>query len=155
GDLLGVLKDVMKAQEARRGAGVRILTETVTSPTLVAQLGELLARYPQARWDSYEPAGRDNVYAGARLAFGRPVETIYRIDEADVILSLDAAFLAPGPGALRYIRDFASRRRPGPDGGAAAMNRLYVVESMPTNTGARADHRFAVRSGDIEGVARA
>jgi molybdopterin-containing oxidoreductase family iron-sulfur binding subunit len=34
------------------------------------------------------------------------------------------------------------------------MNRLYALESMPTSTGARADHRFPVRPSEVETVAR-
>ena len=75
---------------------------------------------------------------GAKLAFGQPVETRYDFSKADVIVSLDADFLYAGfPGNARYIRDFAQRRNP--DG---EMNRLYVVESTMTSTGAKADHRL-------------
>ena len=35
------------------------------------------------------------------------------------------------------------------------MNRLYVVEPMPTPTGAKADHRLPLRAGDIEDFAGA
>src|SRR5436305_8891993 len=35
------------------------------------------------------------------------------------------------------------------------MNRLYAIESTPTNTGAMADHRLSVRPSEIEGVVRA
>ena len=52
------------------GAGLRILTESVTSPTLASQLRSLLERYPAARWHQYQPINRDNVYEGARLAYG-------------------------------------------------------------------------------------
>ena len=87
----------------------------------------------------YEPVNRDNVLEGAKLAFGQPVETRYDFEKADVIVSLDADFLYAGfPGNVRYIRDFAKRRNP--DG---KMNRLYVIESTPTTTGAKADHRLA------------
>jgi len=140
-------------QAASGGAGLRVLTETVTSPTLAAQLQALLAAYPAARWHQYEGVHRDNAIEGARLAFGEPVGVHYRLDQADVILSLDADFLNAGPGHVRYAHDFAARRRVAD--GATAMNRLYVVESTPGVTGAIADHRWPVRSSQVEGVARA
>src|SRR5207249_3885688 len=107
---LTVLRSALGAQRARRGAGLRILTETVTSPTLASQLGALLRELPEARWHQWEPVGRDPARAGAWLAFGDYVDTRYRLAEADVILALDADFLGCGPAHLRYVRDFAARR---------------------------------------------
>ena len=136
-----------------KGAGMRILTKTITSPTLGAQIKSLLAQFPEAKWHQYEACGGDSVREGARLAFGRPVNTVYHFDQADVIVSLDADFLTCGAGHVRYAREFASRRdlSAGP---ASKLNRLYVAESMPTSTGAVADHRLPVRSADIEDLAR-
>jgi molybdopterin-containing oxidoreductase family iron-sulfur binding subunit len=142
-----------RSQIAPKGAGLRILTETITSPTLAAQIHDVLAQFPEAKWHQYEPCGRDNEREGARLAFGRPVNTVYRFDKADVIVSLDSDFLSSGPGHVRYARDFSSRRAI--QGPSSQLNRLYVVESMPTSTGAMADHRKPVRSRDIEELARA
>jgi molybdopterin-containing oxidoreductase family iron-sulfur binding subunit len=134
-----------------KGAGFRILTETVTSPTLAAQLRGLLAQFPEARWHQYEPVNRDAARAGALLAFGQPVNPVYRLDAADVILSLGSDFLATGPAAVRYARDFSARRRPH---AGARMNRLYVVEATPSLTGAAADHRLALAGSEIENLAR-
>ncbi len=67
----GALEVAMQKQKAKRGAGIRILTETVTSPTLAAQITRLRALYPQAQWHQWEPVTRDNVREGARLAFRR------------------------------------------------------------------------------------
>ena len=152
-ELAQVLAQVLEVQAKSGGAGLRILTETVTSPTLAAQLDQVLARFPKARWHQYEPVNRDNSLAGAILAFGEPVDLKHNMREADVILSLDADFMSPGPGSLRHIREFASRRREGSTGGA--MNRLYVVEPIPSNTGSMADHRLALTAGAIEPFARA
>jgi len=148
---LGVMRAALTAQQALKGSGLRILTESVCSPTLAAQLKELLLRLPEARWHQWDPASRENVRAGSRLAFGEYVETQYRIDQADVILALDADFLASGPGSLRYARDFAARRRPED---ALRMNRLYALETMPTSTGARADHRLPLKPSEIVAIAR-
>src|SRR5277367_536321 len=141
-----------KAAMSADGRGLRILTDTVTSPTLAAQISALLKKLPAAKWHQYEPCGRDNSREGAKLAFGRPVNTVYRMDQADVIVSLDADFVSSGPGHVRYAREFASRRII--DGTNAKLNRLSVVESMPSSTGAVADHRKPLCADDIEAFAR-
>src|SRR5215213_3367620 len=126
----GFLDDVKKALDsarARQGAGLRFLTETVTSPTLAAQLKAIFTEMPQARLHQYEPAGRGNAHAGAMLAFGQAVNTVYRFDQADRIFSIDSDFLSCGPGSLIYARDFMNKRRV--EGEQHSMNRLYVVET--------------------------
>ncbi len=150
---LGEAQKAIASQQASKGAGLRLLTETVTSPALAQQIKTLLAQFPSAKWIQYEPVNRDNARAGAMLAFGEDASAIYHFDKADVILSLDADFLDCGPGHLRYTRDFAARRKL--DAGRSEMNRLYVVESALTNTGATADHRLPMRPSRIESFARA
>ncbi|HUK35795.1 MAG TPA: hypothetical protein VLV86_17885, partial [Vicinamibacterales bacterium] len=145
-EFLGAMRATMTAQQALGGAGLRILTESISSPTLAAQIRELLTRFPSAKWHQWDPLSRENAKAGAKLAFGRYVDTQYRFDRADVILSLDADFLCDGPAGVRYARDFAARRRPEQ---ADRMSRLYVVEGMPTSTGSRADHRLPLRPSAI------
>jgi MoCo/4Fe-4S cofactor protein with predicted Tat translocation signal len=105
------LTALRESAAAKKGDGFRILTETVTSPALTDQINGILKQLPSAKWHQYEPCGRHNAYRGAVLSFGRPVNTIYHFDQADVIVSLDADFLACGPGNLPYARQFADRRR--------------------------------------------
>ena len=138
---------------AAKGSGMRLLTRTVTSPTLGAQIRGLLEKYPEARWHQYEVCGGDSVRGGTRLAFGKPINPVYHFEQADVVVSLASDFLASGAGHVRYTRDFSSRRdlAAGP---SSRLNRLYVVESMPTNTGAMADHRLPLRASEIEDFAR-
>src|SRR5262245_59497331 len=141
------------SQRANQGAGLRILTETSTSPTFADQMKKVKAAFPQAKWHSYEPASRNGARLGAQMAFGQPLNTIYQFDKADCVLSLDADFLTSGPGSVRYARDFISRRRL--TGGSKEMNRLYVAESTLTATGAKADHRFPIRASEVEAFALA
>ena len=149
---VAVLRREIEAQRLSRGAGLRILTETVTSPTLADQLNGLLEDFPAARWHQYEPTARDSVFEGARLAFGEVVNTVYHFDRAAVVLSLDGDFLGQGPAKLRYTRDFTEKRSSGAAG--EAMNRLYVAEGAPSITGAMADHRLRLKVGEVEGFAR-
>jgi MoCo/4Fe-4S cofactor protein with predicted Tat translocation signal len=150
---LTAINDDLEAERIAGGTGLRILTETITSPTLADQLRQLLAKFPRAKWHQYEPVNRDNVHAGDRLAFDTDVNTLYRFENADVILSLDADFLFRGPANVRYARDFASKRRVRQ--GKAEMNRLYVIEATPSITGAMGDHRIALRPSEIPNFAGA
>jgi molybdopterin-containing oxidoreductase family iron-sulfur binding subunit len=137
-----------------RGAGLRILTGTVTSPTLGAQIQDLLTALPEAKWHQYEPCGRHSTRAGSVAAFGKPFNTRYRFDRGNVILSLDADFLCAGmPGGLRYARDYAERRRAAAENPHTAPPRLYVAEGTPSLTGGMADHRFRMRTSEVEAFA--
>jgi len=164
GAVRGLLPQIM----SNRGAGLRFLTQTVVSPTMEAQLRGLLQRFPEAKWYQWDPFNRDNVRAGGQMAFGRYVETQYRLIEADVIVSLDSDFLGSSfPGFTMYAREFAARRRPEKDVSMRPittveykplpdrpMSRFYAIESTPANTGAKADHRLGVKFADVEKYAR-
>ena len=154
------IKPALDQQLLKQGAGLRILTETITSPTFASQMDAFAQLFPQARWHQYEPLGRDAVRQGARLAFGEDVDTHYRLEKAEVILSLDADFLFAMPGSARYTRDFSAKRKVHSQAGdhdnghGGSMNRLYAVESSPSLTGAMADHRISVRASEVEFFAR-
>jgi len=151
GAFLNAFRGPLNVQKGLQGAGIRILTQATSSPTLASQMDQFLKAFPSARWITYEPVNRDNVYSGAQMAFGKAVEPQYKIEAADIIVSLDADFLYAGfPGFTRYARDYASRRNP--DGN---MSRMYMVESTPTSTGFKADHRLPMRAVDVEQFARA
>jgi len=148
GAFQGIFQQGASTQEGKQGSGLRILTETVTSPTLADQIKGILAAFPGAKWHQWEPAMAHSAAAGARLALGQPVNTTYDLRGAAVIVSLDADFLSSGPGSLRYARQFAAGRRVRTS--QTDMNRLYVVEPMPTPTGTKADHRLPLRAADVE-----
>jgi len=150
-DLLLAMKAALTAQQAVGGAGLHILTESIGSPSLAAELQLVLTRFPQARWHQWDPASRQSAHAAAARSFGAIVDAQYRIDEAEVILALDADFLNAGPGWLRHAREFARRRRPNGD---RPMARLYAAETVPTPSGSRADHRLALKPSELEVVAR-
>jgi MoCo/4Fe-4S cofactor protein with predicted Tat translocation signal len=148
---IGVLRARL-AEKTTDGSRLAILTETVTSPTLLLQINELKKKYPRARWFSYDPLSRPNIRDGLRLATRRELMPRYDFSKAEVIVSLDCDFLFEESGHLRYARDFLDRRRIRT--GTTSMNRLYVIESTATITGTMADHRWAVRPSGVEQYAR-
>ena len=140
----------MQTHRADGGSGLRLLTGRITSPTLLRQIAELKRRFPNATWHVHDPLQDAAADAGARLAFGRPLTSQPRLDEAKIILALDADPLGPGPDQIRNARAWA-RQRDGsrPD----EFSRLYAVECRPTLTGAKADLRIAAHPDSVAEVA--
>ena len=134
---------------------MRILSGSVTSPTLAAQIAGLRQRFPELRCTGGRRIGATRPVKVPFLAFGRRVDTVLHVERANVILAIESDFLDAAPGHLVYARDFAKRRRAAEEGEAAGMNRLYAVESVPTLAGARADHRFVAHPDEIEAAVRA
>ena len=129
------------------GAGLAILSESFSSPTLARLASEFRARYPKAVWATYEAVSDENRLAGLRSVTGRDVDLLLRFDQASVILALDADPLLTDPEMIRHTRGFAAGRRVGASG--SAMNRLYAVEGVYSLTGANADHRLRLESRQI------
>jgi len=151
-EFLSHARTVLKAQRAAGGSKVRILSETVTSPTLIAWIEKFIKANPGAKWHSYESLHRDNVKAGSQMAFGENLLPIYDLAKASCIVSLDADLFHGMPGSIRYARDFASRRDLADDG---RINRLYAFQTAPNLTGSAADHTWSLKPSDLEAVALA
>ncbi|QRN97547.1 TAT-variant-translocated molybdopterin oxidoreductase [Archangium violaceum] len=150
-DYLQVQTERARGLEANGGEGLWLLLEPSTSPTRRELLERIRQRFPKCRVETYDALSRDNVHEGARLAFGRPLETRVRYDEARVVLSLDADFLARGPFSVREAREWAESRKPERE----VMSRLYVAESHHGVTGMNADHRVRMKPSEVERFALA
>ena len=150
------LQAMLAIKQASGGQGLYFLSATVTSPTLAAQWKKAQAAYPQAKFVQYEPLNRDSALAASKAAFGDYADAQYKLDQADVIVSLDADFLSgiTQPGFHKLAGDYA-RRRKLEQGAQSTMNRLYAVESFTTTTGLKAEHRLALPASQIAGFAQA
>ena len=118
-------------------------------PTLAAQWKQVQAKYPQAKVIQYDAVHGDASRAASKAAFGDAYDAQYKLENADLILSLDADFLSgiAFPGFLPLSAAYAERHRYEE---GKPMNRLYVVETMPTVTGYKAEHRLALRPSEID-----
>ncbi|WP_437684754.1 TAT-variant-translocated molybdopterin oxidoreductase [Sorangium sp. So ce176] len=136
-----------------RGAGLRFVLRPTGSPLTLDLIGRVLERHPAARFTFHAPARSRDAARGAELAFGAPLQAQYDFRTADVILALDADFLASMPFSVRYARQFAERRRVGSPTGT--MSRLYVVETGLSPTGSLADHRLRRKPSEVPAFAAA
>ena len=133
----------LKLAASKDGTGIYFLSATITSPTLARQWQAAQKAWPKAKLVQYDPA-----IAGTELEKG--VNLQYALDGADVIVSLDADFLsgASFPGFHKLVREYAKRRKD-----PSNLNRLYAVESTPTTTGLKAEHRLGLRASEIPAFA--
>ena len=153
GEAVSALRAQLQPREgAVPGAGLAVLTETVTSPSLLAALDATRAALPGAAWHAWQPLHRDNLLAGAHAEQTAGHVPVYHFDRARTILALDADFLGDMPGHVRNARDFAATRHAGVP--ASARSRLYALEAAMSLTGSAADHRLPLRGSEMVNAVR-
>jgi Fe-S-cluster-containing dehydrogenase component/anaerobic selenocysteine-containing dehydrogenase len=133
---------------APRLDGTHFLVEPTSSPFAGHLIETLRAR--GAAFHYYAPVSQNAAWEGSRLAFGRPLDPVFDLERAEVVVSLDSDFLASGPFHCRYARKFADARRVRSK--TDVMNRLYVTEPILTVTGASADHRLRAKAREVAAI---
>jgi MoCo/4Fe-4S cofactor protein with predicted Tat translocation signal len=152
-DFTNALQRQLARHRSDGGAGLRILTETIVSPTAGEQIRSIAQKYPQAGWHQFEPVTHDAVREGSRIAFGQIVSPVYQFANADLVVSFDSEFLTDGAAHLRYAREFARKRRV--RAGKTSTTRFYAVDAGARLTGASADQKIIVKPSEIEAIVRA
>ncbi len=151
-DFVAAWGALAQAHAADGGAGLAVLSESFSSPTLARLASDLKNRFPKLQWATYDAISDENRLAGLKQAIGRDVDLLLRLDRASVILALDADPLLSDPEMIRHARGFADGRRAAASsstGSGQGMNRLYAVEGVYSLTGAMADHRLRLESRQI------
>ncbi|MFW6066828.1 MAG: 4Fe-4S dicluster domain-containing protein [Myxococcota bacterium] len=149
------LTEAMAPQGGRpheaEGGGLHLLLEPTSSLCTGWMLDRLRQRLPKATvW--FDPTTADtHGWEATRRLFGRAVEPHYDFTRIERAVALDADFLTAGPASLRWAHDFATKRHL--EHPQDATNRLYSVGPLMSVTHAMADHRLAVRSAEVHGVA--
>ena len=145
-NFVGFVEQCVEQHQQDQGAGLFLLLGKNTSPTLADQLQRLQSKFPQMQLCVCEP----NAPTQATSATGNAAQPVFDFSHAEIVMSLDADFLFDGPANLIHTRAFSNKRR-NPEQG---FSRLYVVESTPTVTGAKADVRWRRKPSEIVAFAR-
>jgi MoCo/4Fe-4S cofactor protein with predicted Tat translocation signal len=147
------LTGISKKFLANQGEGLAILAEPAQSPSRERLLALVNGVMPKAKFFTHDPLDSGAHVAAASQVFGQNVKPTFRYDKAEIIVSLDCDFLGTEEELGANIRRFAASRRI--ETPADNINRLYVIESLMTLTGANADHRLRVPSSSLVKVASA
>lgn len=138
--------------DAEQGRGLHVLMGANSSPTLQRQLAAMIQRWPEAKLYRFEPWD-GQVYAASERALGRPLESHYRFERADWVVSFEHDWLGPGPRELPQAIAWGERKRRAARGEGEA--RLIVVESLSTVTGAKAANRRRVEPSQLRAYMQA
>jgi molybdopterin-containing oxidoreductase family iron-sulfur binding subunit len=134
---------------SKNGQGLAFLTNGAEKPTSSRLLAQAKAKWPQARFFSWDAVAADHGETGAELAFGPGARVHTALDKARVVVALDSNFLVDGADSLATAKGFGKGRRIRSRDEAGNMSRLYVVEGVFSTTGANADHRLRLAPSKI------
>ena len=140
--------EIMKVLTAasKNAGSLAVLAEPTSSPSVLRMKKELEGK--GAKWYTFTSVNDDSARAGAKASFGKVVQTNYKLENAKVIITLDADIIGgTDASGIANAIGFAKSR----DADHGSMSRMYSVESQFTQTGASADHRLSVRSCDMAG----
>ncbi|HMI30632.1 MAG TPA: TAT-variant-translocated molybdopterin oxidoreductase [Candidatus Limnocylindrales bacterium] len=136
-------------REARDGGGrIVLLTGTLTSPTTRSLAADFLGVFPGGAHVTYDAVSSDAIAKAQELSYGERLIPRYRLDKADLLLTIGADPLGTFLSPPEFARDFASRRRPE----SGTMSRVVAIEPILTLTGTNADVRHRVRPEHLLGV---
>lgn len=151
-DVEAAIGSMREGWRADQGEGVRLLLGPTTSPTLLRQIDAFLKQFPKARVHTHTATGLDARRKITAAVYGRAVDLHYELANCDVVVGLDEDFLGPGPDQVRNALGWSQSRRRFSD---RPGNRLFMAESVPSATGALANHRLIADAGRMPALAEA
>jgi len=124
---------------------VRFLTGTITSPSVLAALEEVLKSLPDARHVVYDPVSNSALLDAYAQTHGTRLLPRFHFESAGVIASFDADFLGTWISPVEYTAAYRAGRN------LEERRVSYHVQFEPrmSVTGTKADQRFAVAPGDF------
>ncbi len=150
-ELTQFIRPVRNELVVGEGRGLHVLMPPTSSPTIQRLVMQARQLFPHAQWHSFAPIDDINRQQAAQSVFGRDVDLVYDLTQADVIVTLGGDLFAEEAGHIRYAADYQNRRRIQD----RDLPRLFAVETRPSLVGARADERISLRPRDFEAFARA
>ncbi len=146
-------KMVADAMAANAGKPAVLLTSSLTSPTTKQIIAEFLAKYSGSRHVQYDAVSYSGMIMANQASYGKKAIPAYHFENAKVIVSLGADFLATWLSPVVFANQYAKTRRINEE--RPAMSRHSQFESHYSITGANADDRYIHKPSQTGAVALA
>ena len=136
--------DALLKSKVTSSATIRVVSNTILSPTTKKLLADVQAKYPNTKVVQYDPVSSAAMLKANEQSFGEAVIPDYKFDKADLIVSFNADFLGTWISPIEYARAYTKSRKIN-NFKNASMSRHVQVESHMSMTGSNADHRILVK----------
>ncbi len=123
---------------------IRIISNTIISPTAMKALDEFKAKYPTATVTTYDAVSSAALLIANEQCFGVRGQMNYDFAKAEVIVSFGADFLGTWGNPVANARAYADGRRVAGKS-KPTMSRHFQVESGMSLSGSKADNRILVK----------
>lgn len=131
------------AEIAAKGGQIRLVANTILSPTTLKVIEDFTAKYGNVELVQYDTQSAYGITKSNQEVFGLAAVPSYHFDKADVIVSFDADFLGTWISPIEYTKGYSKTRKIGPK--KKTMSRHYQFESNLSLTGANADYRTPIK----------
>ncbi len=128
---------------AGKGGQIRIVSNTILSPSTKASLEKFKSKYPTAQHIQYDQNSVYGMVKANESSFGSAFIPSYDFSKAEVIVSVGADFLGTWISPIEFTKQYATTREISED--KREMSRHYQFEANLSLTGANADYRTMIR----------
>ena len=128
---------------ASGGGQIRIVSNSVLSPSLKAAIAIFRAKYPTTQHIQYDQYSQYGMLKANEESFGTAMIPSYDFSKAKTIVSVAADFLSTWGATIENVKQYALTREVSEE--KKDMSRHYQFEAMLTLTGANADYRTQIK----------
>ena len=129
-----------------QGGQIRIVSNTVLSPTTKKVIEDFTAKYPTTQHVVYDTFSMEGMLVANEASFGARMIPSYDFSKADVIVSFGADFLGTWLSPVEFTKQYSKTRKL--NNGKKTMSRHYQFEGNLSLTGANADYRTPLKPSD-------
>ncbi len=123
---------------------IRIVSNTVLSPSTKAAIEAFKAKYPSTQHIQYDPSSSYGIWKANEQTFGSGFIPSYDFSKAMTIVSVAADFIGTWVAPIIFTKQYAVNRTVSVEN--PVMSRHYQFESNLSITGANADYRTMIKA---------
>lgn len=128
---------------ASKGGQIRIVSQSVLSPTTKKAVGEFVSKFPTAQHVTYDSASAYGISEANRRSFGEFMIPSYDFSKANTIVSVGADFLGTWISPIEFTKQYSKTRKINEH--HRKMSRHFQFEANLSLTGANADYRTPIK----------